>query len=272
LGFFAEKVILMLGQDALGGKVRLSRLSFGLSIFGLLASCWAWADSATVSLVMSQTLSPLMTVIRYEDRDADQTVYLSRIFVLGGLMRMDYGRDDEGFILFDRAANTVWHVSPGDRRLTGIAARVVDDVWPKQWKLIQAVLPSEQGGVNQVRLNGVLCAEFKFAPLLKFEAGLLADFRRALAANQATAWQGTPDDLREPCLLAIDVREAGIEYRQGLPLAIRYWDGRSRVYQGHEKRLARPELFELPKDYLRFVIGGDQGNSTNRQPRSSQVK
>ena len=98
-------------------------------------------------------------------------------------------------------------------------------------------------------------------------ANLLADFRRMLAANQANAWQATPDDMRQPCSLALDVQAAGVEYSQGLPLAVRYWDGRSRVYQGHARLPARPELFELPAGYSRFVIGADQGKAERRQPR-----
>lgn len=252
--------------------MRLGKYRFWLSAYGFLASGWVFADQAPVQLILSKSLTELMTEIRYEDREPEQPAYTSRILILGDRMRMDYGRDDEGFILFDRPANMVWHVSPSDRRLTGIAAGEVKDVWPKQWKISQEELPSEQGGLRQIRLNGVLCVEFKYAPLLRAEARLIGDFRRALAANQANAWRGTPDDLREPCSLTIDVQEAGGEYSQGLPLAIRYWDKRSRVYQGHEKRAARPELFELPADYLRFVISGDQGNSASWQPSSSQAR
>lgn len=240
--------------------------------FGLLASSLVWAAPGSVSLTMSKTVTDFMTEIRYEDREPEQPAYISRILFQGDRMRMDYGQDNEGFILFDRPAKMVWHVSPGERRLTGIAAGTVKDAWPKDWKLTQEQMPSEKGVLTQVRLNGALCVEFKSAPLLKNEARLLGDFRRLLAANQANAWLGTPEDLRQPCSLAIDVHDAGIEYSRGLPLAVRYWDGRSRVYQGHDKRPARPELFELPAGYSRFVIGGDQGKAERRQPRSSQTR
>jgi hypothetical protein len=239
----------------------------------LFVPCLALAAASPLKLALSTTLTEFMTEIRYEDREPEQAPYISRILVLGNRMRMDYGQDDQGFILFDRGAKTVWHVAPGEHRLTGIAAGKVKDVWPRDWRLDQETMPSEQGSLTQVRLNGVLCAEFKSAPLLQYAARLLADFRRHLAANQSNAWQATPDDLRQPCELALDVHSAGIEYSLGLPLAVRYWDGRSRVYQGHEKREQRPELFDLPVGYTRFVIGGvDQGKEVSRQPRSSQAK
>jgi hypothetical protein len=244
----------------------------GLGGFGLLASCLVWAAPGSVSLTMSKTVTEYMTEIRYEDREPEQPAYISRILVLGERMRMDYGQDDQGFILLDRPARMVWHVSPGERRLTGIASGTLKDVWPKDWTLSQEQMPSEQGVLSQVRLNGALCVEFKSAPLLKNETRLLREFRRILAANQANAWLATPEELRQPCSLAIDVHAAGIEYSRGLPLAVRYWDGRSRVYQGHDKRPARPDLFELPGGYSRFVIGGDQGKAERRQPPSSQTR
>jgi len=248
-----------------------------LGILGLAAP-WALAAPSPLKLTLSRSLSPLMSEIRYADREPEEAAYVSRILVLGEKMRMDYGKDDAGFVLFDRAARMVWHVSPGDRRLSGIAAGKVGDVWPPDWKLARDEMPSEQGVLSQVRLNDVLCVEFKSAPMLFHEATLLADFRRLLAANQAKAWRETPPEARKPCALALDVHAAGIEYSQGLPLAIRYWDGRTRVHLGHATLPPRPELFELPAGYTRFVVGGPeqartrQENSSKRQPAASQAR
>jgi len=202
-----------------------------------------------------------MTEIRYLDQERDQTAYTSRVLVLGERLRMDYGHDEEDFILYDRRARMVWLVAHGERRLTGIPARPMKTVaktaaWPQGWRLAQERQVSDANALFQVRLNDQLCVEFKSAPILKTEARLLRDFRRALAGNQADSWNGTPEELRQPCTLVVDVRLAGLEYQQGLPLAIRYWDGRSRVYQSHEKRAAKAALFELPGGYQRLIVGG----------------
>jgi hypothetical protein len=201
-----------------------------------------------------------MTEIRYRDQDADQTTYTSRILILGEKMRMDYGNDEEDFILFDRAAGMVWLVAHGERRLTGVPALPMARVaklaaWPSGWKLDQSRAGSEGNALFQARVNDQLCVEYKTAPILKKEARLLRDFRRALAANQAASWNGMPESLRQPCSLLLDVRQAGMAYQQGLPLAIRYWDGRTRVYQSHEKRPAQTGLFALPEGYQRYTVG-----------------
>lgn len=205
-----------------------------------------------------------MTEIRYRDQEPDQTAYTSRILFLGEKMRMDYGQDDEDFILYDRSAGMVWLVAHGERRMTGIPARPMSRVaqlaaWPLGWKLEQTRQASDGNVLFQARLNDQLCVEYKTAPILKREARLLRDFRRALAGNQADAWNGMPESLRQPCTLLLDVRQAGLEYQMGLPLAIRYWDGRGRVYLSHETRPARPTLFALPGGYQQFMVGVADG-------------
>lgn len=261
---------------------RRGAFSFVPAIWRRFAQNWANLSVAKglfgVGLVFSCPLlaadSVTMTEIRYEEKEPGQPDYLNRILIFGERLRMDYGRDDEDFILYDRLERTAWHVARESRRLMGIVASPLTVAWPKSWKLAQEQLASGPNTLTVVRVNEQLCVEFKSAPILKEETRLLRDFRRDLAGKQAATWISTPEALREPCFLVIDIREAGIEYRQGLPLAVRYWDGRSRVYQGHLFREAKPELFELPADYSRFMLGERQvrpsEKATGKQPSAPQ--
>lgn len=217
-----------------------------------------------------------MTEIRFEENEPNQPVFLNRILIFEERLRMDYGRDEEDFILYDRRENITWHIQRGSRRLVGIVAAPARISWPKSWLLARESLASGPNILTTVRVNGRVCVEFKSAPLLKKEARLLGDFRRSLAGNQAATWASTPETMREPCVLAVDIQEAGIEFSQGLPLAVRYWDGRSRVYQSHLSLEAKPELFELPANYSRIMIGktqpGPAAKPRSRQPSASQRK
>ncbi len=217
-----------------------------------------------LGLLAMSARAEAMTEIRYLDQEPDQPAYTSRILIMGERLRMDYGRDEEDFILFNRRTGMVWLVAHGERRLTGIPEVPMKKVakiapWPHDWKFTLERQSSGPNALYQARLDGELCAEFKSAPILRGETRLLRDFRRALAGNHAVSWNGTPESLRQPCTLLLDVSEAGLEYRQGLPLAIRYQDGRSRVYQSHEKRAAVAALFELPEGYQRFTIAEPAG-------------
>ena len=215
-----------------------------------------------------------MTEIRYQETEPSQPAFLGRILILGDKLRMDYGKDEEDFILFDRHEGMVWHVSKEARRLVGIYAGPASAVWPGDWKLTSEKQPSGPNALTQVRVNDKLCVEYKSAPILPAEVRLLRDFRKALAANQSIAWNSTPEDLRDPCNLALDIQSAGIEYEDGLPIAIRYWDGRARVYQSHRALPVNPGLFALPKGYSRFLVGEPQNQKKSklRQPSSSQRK
>lgn len=253
------------------------------------ASAPVFAASDALRLKLSGFFDQRMTEILYADSETEHSRVTSRILILGDRMRMDFGQDDQGFVLFDRAARTVWHISPQDQKVTGILAGGVgslepqpgsrngpkqgDTSWPKDWVLSLDEMPSEQNLLTQLRLNETLCVEFKSAPMLAWQAQLLAEFRQSLAANQARLWRALPETERKPCALAVDVARAGIEYQRGLPLAIRYWDGRSRVYLAHQYLPARPELFDLPKQFRQVLIGApDQAKESRRQPRSSQAR
>jgi hypothetical protein len=83
---------------------------------------------------------------------------------------------------------------------------------------------------------------------------MLVAFRQALEGNPVRTWQATREEVRDPCVLAVEVKESEIEYRQGLPLLIRHSDGRQRRYLGHGALPLRPELFQLPDAYQRFLL------------------
>ena len=210
-----------------------------------------------------------MIEIRYEERAPNQPPALSRILVWGQLLRLDYGQDDADFVLYDHPARRIWHVSREARQMTGIAVAPARYHWPADWRLSQEQYQSGPDVITRVQLNGQLCAEFKSAPMLAEPADLMRRFRKGVAGKQADAWGRTANTSRQPCALALEVREAGIEYRHGMPLAVRYWDGRVRLYQRHDTLPVRRELFELPEDYSR-VVAPPQGKGKARQPTASQ--
>lgn len=256
-----------------GGFVRQVEVGCIRTVIACALLVAASSSAALPTLKLARTLEPWMTEIRFLDQQSDQPASEVRILISGERLRQDFGQDEQGFILYDHAARTVWHVSPLDRRLTGVVAGHVGKIWTDGWNFENEIMPSEQGTLTQVRLNDKLCAEYKSASLLPREAAMLAAYRRALAANQARVWQNTPEGLRQPCSLVMDIGQAGNEFSQGIPLAIRYWDGRSRVYQGYDKHPLRSELFELPAGYLRSILRPDtQEKETRRQPALSQIK
>lgn len=204
--------------------------------------------------VLARAETAGMTEIRYEDSEPGLAPYLSRLLIHGDQLRLDYGRDGDDFILFNAAERRVYQVSPESRRILEIPAVPVSYDWPQDWRLRIEVGGSKANRSLRLELGGRTCMEVRSTDLLPRQMAVLAAFRAALAGNQARTWQATPEDVRDPCILAVEVREAGIEYRHGLPLLIRYDDGRQRRYLAHGALPLRPELFGLPEGYERFVL------------------
>ena len=194
------------------------------------------------------------TEIVYEDMDPGALAYTSRILIQDDRMRMDYGKDQDDFILYDRNAGMIYQVAHSAARITQIPSGPSKQTLPKGWRLGVTKEGTGANRLTRLKLNDRLCVEYRSAKLLREESRLIRDFRRALSGIQATTWQATPEELRDPCALVLDVVQAGLEYGDGLPLLIRYSDGRSRVYRSHGRREVRAELFELPPGYQRFTL------------------
>jgi hypothetical protein len=203
------------------------------------------------------------TEILYRDTEPGQLPYTSRILVRGEQLRMDYGKADDDFVLYDRQAGRVYVVSRTGARITEIPARRAK-LGPGQAKPVR-ILSRGGGGEKRVQVllqdQDRVCAEFKSAPVLPHEAGMLRDLSLALSANHAASWDATPHELRDDCDWVMDVQEAGLEYRYGLPILIHYAGGRIRAYQSQAKveagAGAGAELFQLPGDYRRFLVDTD---------------
>ena len=211
-------------------------------LLGLLFPAFALAETAS------------MTEIRYEDAEPGQVPYLSRLLIQADRLRLDHGQDGNDYILFDASVRSLFQVSSESRRILEIPVIPVRYDWPQAWQLRVEAGGSKANKTLRVELDGRLCLDLRSTDLLREQMALLAAFQVALAGNQARTWQATPEDLRDPCVLAVEVREAGIEYRQGLPLLIRYGDGRQRRYLSHSEQPLRPELFRLPEGYERFAL------------------
>lgn len=223
-------------------------MRFRFLLLAWLAATSAWAGE--------------MSVLRFVEREPGQAETGRRALILGERLRLDYGGDAEDYLLFDRAARMLWLVNHGEKRVTGIPAANLRAVaqriaWPADWTWSLERQQSQENTLYQVRVNQRLCVEFKAAAQYRAEARMLRDYSRALAARRAAEWEAAPEAARDPCFLLLEVRQAGLEYEQGLPLAIRRGDGRQRLFQAGERAPARLELFETPAGYMRLMLAAE---------------
>jgi hypothetical protein len=211
-----------------------------------------------------------MVSIEYRDHEPNAPDYVSRYLLLDDRLRMDYGRDGDDFVLFDRRAARIAMVSHSARRVTELAVELSSEAVPDDWNMLQVVRPARGGKELRLRVKNQDCVIVRSIAGTASETALLADFKRALSGNQRDAWRSTPADLQEPCHWLMEVAEAGIEYRYGLPAEVNYWDGRTRRYLNRRAEPARAQLFEVPRDYAIFRVG--QSSQSSSQPAAVQSK
>lgn len=70
--------------------------------------------------------APLMAlealVLEYAEWEVDGEPYAARALISPAFMRLDYGPDDAGFVLFDRGAGVIYSIQAEDQRILEISA------------------------------------------------------------------------------------------------------------------------------------------------------
>lgn len=240
-----------------------------LRLLGLLMTA-AVAIGATPVFAQDDTVEVLK--LDYQEWEPGGEPYASRVLVTPGFMRLDYGVDDEGFILFDREAGMVYSVQREDRRILEIAALAEDAAAigepPMPLALAQSSevddkapsLGGQQPVITEFTVNGELCQQtVSIAGLLPEAVSAWREFELLMAAQRATTLHNTPPEFWQACSLANDIYAPTRYLQHGLPIRAYSGSGISRELGSFEPGVAMSAaLFELPEGYQRFHIGGSR--------------
>ena len=198
-----------------------------------------------------------MTEVTYMDQEATGGGYVTRYLVTDRFLRMDYGRDREDFVLYDRREKRVYNVVHDRRQVMVFEPGPLHIEPPKEWKIKEDIL-DDRNAQKRVDLivNGVVCSRLtaseRFLPEV---AQALMEFQDALAATQATTYLATPPEQRDTCDLARLVLEPQRWFKYGLALDEVRNDGFSRRLLNYQADIAlRPKVFEIPADYRRITM------------------
>lgn len=210
-------------------------------------------------LLAQSAWAATMLELDYRDRDPGAPAYLTRMLVTKDYLRLDNGKDDDDYLILDRATGRISSVVRDDRRITVIDAAPVKLAKPADWHVKETVEPLPRRGehARQVSLyvNGTLCSRtVAIQGALPDAVAAMGEYLTTLAATQARTYRETPSDTRDPCDLAQYVLEAGRELKYGLPLEQVSSNGRSRHLLGYRKVELKPGLFRLPADFRRVGL------------------
>ena len=184
--------------------------------------------------------------------------YPVRMLVNEKFLRIEDGDTQDGFIVFDRAARTVYSVSHSGKSTLVLHARPVTLAMPKQFehKVVreQETLPSVDGkSVAHYRLltNGQRCFDvYAAAGLLPEAVAALREYHQTLAGEQAAMQTNMPAGMQSVCDLADQVFVPARYLEQGFPVRQVNRSGVTRQLAGYKRDVpVEKGIFDVPKDY-----------------------
>lgn len=200
-----------------------------------------------------------MIELRYQDQDAGDSPYLTRILITDRHLRLDQGRDHGDFILLDRKFGVLTNVTRDQKRMMQLPRKSLP-ASPPTYRIEEKVMVIRPGTVRvQLYSGATRCSETVAAQKLLPEAAkALAEYKNALAYTQWQTYQNTPADMQQACDLVQHVWGATRSLAHGLPLEEQDYAGRSRVLVASGRKSVKPALFRLPRGYAVIAPPGQE--------------
>lgn len=218
------------------------------------ANSGAAADAAQVSA----------TVLLWQEQEADNASYVSRMLVTPEYLRSDEGRDADDYLLFARDTRQIYSVSHAQRAVWVIAADPVPELAGPR----PAVTVQVQPDPDAPRIAGEVASHFRMTSgaeeclqatvvpkLLPEVTAALRELRAVLAGRQYRDLDRMPEAARTPCFLANHVYANDPHLLVGLPIRESISGGMQRILMDYRIDQSVPAaVFELPPDYARMRI------------------
>ncbi len=234
-----------------------------------------WTLIDTLTLVVLFTLNVMALPLAAADMTAQLLVYrvaepgsepyISRILVTEAYLRMDQGQSDDGFILLDRQQKIIYSVNSQDKTVLQISPRGQTRDLPEGMTL-EAKMNEEQGLPElpgrkteywRFFVNGRLCRSAMLAPgLMQQATSAYGEYLDLLAFQHLSSLQAIPQEMQDPCDMAVNIFEPLAVIEKGLPL--REWGEQGRLQEliDYRESFELPDdSFNLPEEYHRTTLG-----------------
>lgn len=203
-----------------------------------------------------------MTELNYMDQEAAGGGYVTRYLVTDRYLRLDFGRDRDDFVLFDRKEKRVYSVNNDQREILVFEPGVVQVKPPQKWEIKEDILENKASEIRvDLVVNGTVCSRIAASKrFLPDVAKALLEFQELMAATQSNTYLATPADQRDDCDLARLILAPQYWFKYGMPFDEVRVSGFSRRLLHYEADVAvRPKAFELPENYHRISLKDVQG-------------
>lgn len=226
---------------------------------GLLAGCATKGPTPAASGA---------TAIYFAEHEPDEEPTRTRMIVTPQYVRIDGDDAGANFLLYDRAARTIYNVSADDRLILILPPQAVaPDTGGLQHRIEREATEVPAVGGKKVRryrllTNDQLCYDLYAADgLLPEVVTALREYRQSLAGEHARALAFTPKEMQTPCDVANNVYLPARHLAHGFPVRTEERTGRlsgqvrtTELVDYQVGFAAAPALFQLPADYRRMTL------------------
>ncbi len=204
-------------------------------------------------------------VLIFKEQDPDGSAYISRMIINDAFLRLDYGQDQAGFILFDRNSQVINSITFHDRSVMVIAAKKVVQKSPIKLKLSSKRIASAK--VKLIETTEMLHHRFFANELRCFDSFIIPNFipdaskalknyYAALAGEHAQTMHRIPEEMLDACDLAINIFSSDRHFNEGFPIRELFYDGKERALLDFDEKYMMDEKWrQIPEDFTRYYPG-----------------
>lgn len=202
-------------------------------------------------------------VLLFDEKRKHEPESKVRMLVTKDFLRIDDGKDDDDYLLYDRKNDLIYNVVVEDETILTLSEKAQTNkdhkklVWRVEQEQSRAVMSRAGQAKSEFRrylVNEKQCRSVvSVADLLPEALQALREYRRALSRELSKGLQYQDSD--DICYLAMNVLEPDRHLKHGFP--VREWDenGYQRFLEDYKVGILMPKrLFSLPKHYNRYAI------------------
>lgn len=243
-------------------RIRTRRLISGLRAIAVLTTL-------LLSLSVQASQSVASSVLYFDESEVGVEPYLTRFIIADDILRIDDGRADGSYILFNAVSGTLYSVTRSEQSVLKIPLKrelEIADLYRRFQQLdtrlitVDDKLGPKVAGIQSVeyelKVGKEVCTRFSSVEgLLEAELELLIAYERALVANNTGNIVNQPEEYISDCMLANELFAADLYLSKGFPMMIMENGGVQRFLKNYKQGVDMDKaLFDVPKGYLEFTL------------------
>jgi len=199
------------------------------------------------------------TVFLYDEKESGTEVSRVRYIFTDDFMRIDEGRAEDDYILYDVRKNILYNINHDDKTImfiesqpwkmpTNLGRQVIDKKLPEAPKVA-----GKEIAQYHLIANEKICSEVQFIPeIYKAERAILSRYQNLLSGQLVSSLANTPVEMQTDCMLVDRVYKSGELYNKGLPIQEQHENGYIKILVNFSQQKIDKALFTLPDAYEKY--------------------